>query len=173
MVCGLLAAHGVFFGDCRKPHRGNPRGVFENLWLKHAVRTGHLGHWPESWYARLRTEGWDGAAPWGAKLLWVRWPLMVKTDLAAVVICRRPAKDVLASRIRMGWKGSVEAIVHAYAVMDTFRDHVFDCPVIDVQTDLVVKTGELEQLHPAFEALGMQMSTRVASEWIDRGLWHS
>lgn len=171
MTAGLFRAHGVFFGQCQGPSKHNAKGFLENRWLKQTLQAGRMTGWPDTWFERLGQEGWNGG-PWGAKMMPKWWPFLRDTGrLAVVVLCYRPEKDILASCARVKWERSIETVRERWAMMDHIRSEA-TCPVFRVDTDRIIN-DDLRQLEGAFDALGLELSPRVAREWVDPRLWHA
>ena len=92
MTAGLFSQHGVFFGNCMEPHKTkNPKGYFENKWLKSVYKSGNYGvqDFDTAWKSQLKKEGWDGQSIWGAKCGAERWNEFWKfvPDIKAIVCC--------------------------------------------------------------------------------------
>lgn len=173
MTAGIFREHGVFFGLCGGPVQDNRRGRVENRWLKQAVQNGRMGGWPESWLAQLRTEGWDGCRPWGAKLMPKWWPYMREQRPTVVVLCFRPMADILESCSRVGWARdrSEETVRERWAIMEGIERDYTDGLVVRVDTPDLAR-GDYGALQPAFDALELELSADVCRRWVDPGLFH-
>lgn len=173
MVAGLFQRHGVFFGHCQNPNEHNPKGYFENLWLKgHRDRAGDLGpDWPAPWWERLREEGWDGESPWGFKGGVGFEDVIRPMEPRVVVVCSRPMGQVLRSRRKVPWAtGPPQALTERqYAKIREMRWPTWK---LWVRTDRLVH-GELEEVSPAFRVLDLELRPDVADEWLDPSLWDS
>lgn len=169
MIAGLFAAHGVFFGRTRDGDEYNPKGYFEHGWLKSLREIPKPDDWPDPWFDRLRSEGWDRERPWGVKSGPRLERLVRPMAPTVVVVCRRPMGQILASRRRVRWAvGRARVITNrVYEAVEkmTWANRV------DVRTDRVAD-GYYKTLAPAFDALGIDFDLAVASNWIDRSVWN-
>lgn len=172
MIAGLFRTHGVFFGECTGPVRDNRKGRVENEWLKQTMHEGQWPDWPESWFRRLKEEGWDREVPWGAKLMPMWWPKMRATEPDVVVLCYRPAPQILESCGRVSWAGnrSMETIRGRWEMMEEAAEEAMGV-VARVWAQDVVR-GDYGTLRPAFDALGIDIDPGVCEDWIDTDLWH-
>lgn len=170
MLAGLFARHGVFFGECVPGDEDNPKGYWENRWLKQRMRSRDTHGWPISWFERLRQEGWTDGRPWGAKggPEWWRWVRL--TSPTVVVLCYRPLGQIMDSRQRHSWMKPREEIPwDAWRRMEEIKKTVV-CPVVSVQTAEVARL-DLTTVRPAFDALDLELSDHIARDWIDPNLW--
>lgn len=174
MTAGLFAAHGVFFGECHPADKDNPKGYWENRYLKSTVgRQVVPSSWPHVWYSRLLDEGWDGIAPWGAKGGVEWWRVVKATNPTAVVICYRPVDAILESRSKHSWMQPTRSVPEiAYRSAERIlSDAETAGRVHRVDTDRVA-CGDVEQLLPVFSALDLRYSERITMDWIDPQLWN-
>lgn len=171
MTAGLFASHGVFFGDCGPGDEHNPKGYYEHPLLVRHVETGIFAGWPMDWWARLTDEGWDGSVPWGLKRGPQAWPWVRVVAPTVIVVCRRPASEIRASRLRWGkrWQGGRALKRAERQIRDILREA--NCPVFEVNTSGLVK-GDYSRIRPAFETLGVAFDPSVADAWIDPGIWN-
>lgn len=168
MVAGLFAAHGVFFGHTKAPDRNNPRGYFEHPAIPKPRARGR--NWPETWWDRLRLEGWADGMPWGAKQITSRWRWLKQLGPSAVVICLRPAAEIRRSWARTHFPGSINRKL-AKARLTIRRIHAeAGCPVITVHSARLIR-GDYTELLPAFRILGIEFDDKIAEAWIDPTLW--
>jgi hypothetical protein len=171
MTAGLFAQHGVFFGTCMAADDRNPKGYFENRWWKQVE---HGRQRPVSfdmaWKTALRQQGWDGRQPWGAKVgaQWFDGYWRHVPDIAAIVCCYRPQAQIEASRADAGFNPNRQPVPRAWSIMDELAEAGW--PVVKVWTDRLV-AGELDQIRPAFDRLGLTLDEATAREWIDPALW--
>lgn len=171
MTAGLFAQHGVFFGECMGPGPANPKGYFENRWWK---RVEHGKQRPAdfdtAWKEALRQQGWDGRQTWGAKVgaQWFDGYWRQVPDIAAIVCCYRPQAQIEASRAAVGFNPNRQPVPRAWSIMDALADAGW--PVVKVWTDRLV-AGDIEQIRPAFDRLGLDLDADTARGWIDPKLW--
>lgn len=173
MVAGLFAQHGVFFGRCIRGNEYNPKGYFENAYLKRVMkhRNDLPDAWPDEWWEALRKQGWDGSAPWGVKSGPRQAPVVLPMAPSLLVFCRRPIHGVIRSRHRVPWASAPARHTTQinYDMMDDLANRL-DVPTFDIETDQLV-AGERDQLRPAFEALGIDLDLDIVDEWIDPSIW--
>lgn len=172
MVAGFFAQHGVFFGACNGANEYNPKGYFENQYLKDvAARDGLPGGWPRLWFDALSAQGWDGATPWGAKIGPGRAWLMLPMRPSVIVACHRPIEQIVRSRRRVKWaKGPPRKVARNGYQQIAMMEASTRIPVVHVQTDELVK-GRMVSVLPAFAALGVTFDLSIATAWIDPSIW--
>jgi len=170
MTAGLFAVHGVFFGDCVGPHQMNPKGFFENKWLK-KVYNGEIktSNFDAEWKKQLTKEGWNNEI-WGAKCGAERWSQYWHNvdDIKAIVCCYRPRKQIEASRAAVGFNPNRKTIDYNWGIMKDLREQ--GLPVVDVWTNQVVE-GDYLDVKEAFSKLGLNFDTKLADEWIEPEHW--
>lgn len=169
MTAGLFAAHGVFFGDCGKGDKYNPKGYFEHPELVSRVETQVRAGWPDAFWKTLRSEGWDGGT-WGVKRGPQAWPWVRELEPSLIVMTHRPRPEIAASRRRWGRKNTARAIAKAEAALYRIEE-VADCPVIHVQTDQLVG-GNFGSFVGALSLLGIAFDAAAATGWVDPALWN-
>lgn len=174
MTAGAFAACGVFFGACGAAGPHNKKGLLENIWLyEHLLsrRADADPHWPQSFYDQLQREGRRGDQPWGAKCSPHRWELMRRLEPAAIVLCQRPACDVLDSRRRAGFRqtAKIDLVEKQQRWMARIEAEA-DVPVTRVYTDLLV-AGDYSGLAVAFDAINVPLDEAAIRQWIDPSLW--
>lgn len=178
MTAGVFGVHGVFFGECGGGSSRNRKGNWENGWLKGGLRGGGAPDgWPGSWSERLRAEGWDGEAPWGAKAVAVHAPEMMQLRPDVIVCCYRPKEQVLASceafrpgHRRFSREVRDQVVDDHWRIMAGLKER-HPGRVIEISTpDLVA--GDPSALLPAFDVLDVAFDHDLFSEWVDPELWH-
>ena len=168
MTAGIFAAHGVFFGACGGRVADSPKGRMENRWLKRTVEHGDRDGWPETWYDRLRAEGWDGEVPWGAKLMPKWWDWIRATQPTVIVCCYRPVDDILASCERVGWPRSRKTVDQRWRRMGRIAgEHV-----VNVWTPSLIK-GCYDAIEDALSVLGLALDREACAEWIEPEHFHA
>jgi len=170
LTAGLFAAHGVFFGNTGDGDRFNARGYFEHPYLVSKVEGRCYRNWPSGWWAMLKMEGWNGSGIWGAKRGPQAWPWIKALQPSVIVVTRRPKDQIVASRDRWGRGAQTLRATRQAAELLERVIKTAPCPVVPVNTDLLVK-GDYSRILPAFEALSIPFSEQIAGEWIDPGLW--
>lgn len=178
MMCGLLAKHGVFFGQCTEPSEINQKGFFENVWLKQIYKQQislDRGRFYKEWLEELKKQRWNGKSVWGAKAVpkktqWWWMPVAQKTDLL-VVVCHRPWEEMVQSRLRAGFQIHENNMRRHWRRLEEVVEKIKAKHVFHVRTDLVVKK-EWDQVKPIFGKLkGVEFSEQVADEWVDPNMW--
>jgi len=168
MVAGLFAAHGVFFGVTKPADEHNPRGYYEHpaIPLPKARAKG----WRRTWFRILKSEGWDGVAPWGIKHITSRWKWFRKLAPSVVVVTVRPEAEILASLRRTGWRLSPERVVRRARKRLRKLKREAACPVVMVSTPALV-AGDYTEIRRAFAVLGVAFDEEIARAWIDPSVW--
>ena len=171
MTAGLFAKHGVFFGECVPPAPMNPKGFFENEWLRR-VYNGQVecSDFDKAWKHRLRSEGYSGGV-WGAKCGAERWGQYWQSvpDIAAIVLLYRPEADIEKSRERIGWVEGRRSVQFNWGIMNAL--HETKLPTFAVNTPNLVD-GDYSEIIPAFDALGIRFDPSISHKWIDENLFH-
>ena len=169
LVAGLLAAHGVFFGRCKAPDQHNPKGYWEHVSI---ASPGIIpGDWPERWPQILRSDGWDGASPWGVKHMSTRWRFFRRLRPRVIILTARPDREVLASLARTGWPLDGPRILRRYRRRLKRIRAEARAPIVTVSTpDLVA--GDPREFASALMLLGMEYRPELARQWIDPSAWH-
>lgn len=171
MVAGLLAAHGVAFGRCVAGDEYNPKGYFEHVYLKSLRGVEPLPpNWPAPWWDRLRSEGWDGRAPWGVKGGAQLAPIVQPMRPTVVIICRRPIKQIVRSRSHVRWaKGSPRTVTRN--VYRALASLTWPRLLVNVRTPEIA-AGRYGDVLPAFDALDLAFDPAVADAWVEPGMWN-
>jgi hypothetical protein len=170
MVAGLFAAHGVFFGRTVSGDEHNEKGYFEHPELTSRVETGIMANWPDAWWQTLWSEGWNGD-PWGVKRGPHAWPWVRALFPDLIVVCKRPRKQVVRSRLRRWPKRNDLQGSQNLARAEIERiSREAACPVVTVYTDRVI-AGDYGRIAETFETFGLKFSLEIADEWIDRTMW--
>ena len=163
LVCGILAAHGVWTGDCREPEPINPKGFFENIALddlrvKDALSRNNVA-------AVLRSEGYTGG-PWLAK----HTPRYAETWRAfdpVWVVVRRNPESVLVSR-----KAYFEETEdHARDVIATDNRLLNGIEGVNVWPEKFV-SGDFFGILPVLNQVGIAFDPNLANNFMEPRLWH-
>lgn len=172
MVAGLFAAHGVFFGESISANEYNPKGYFENIWLKDFFKGRLSGvDWPKDFFRELSDQGWCPCDPWGAKTGPAKAVLMLALKPTLIVVCRRPIDQIARSRGRVHWaKGAPRNVAERGYERVEEMAHVAEAPIVDVHTDELVH-GAYGEIREAFELLDVEFDREIAERWIDPTIW--
>jgi len=174
MTAGIFARHGVWVGNCLKADHRNPRGYFENIAFRNALRS-HAGSpagtcenvpgWPEKARALLAEEGYEGG-PWLVKYSAFYWPLWRQMDAHLVVTMRDP--DAI-------WKsGQASGYIPSRTVLKAYGKAVIeaiDAGAAPVDTSAVA-AGNHATLAHAFERCGLDLDPAIVDDFVDPNLWH-
>lgn len=173
LVAGLLRAHGVYFGTCISANEYNPKGFFENVYLK-AVMKGEErpARWPAAWFSTLEDQGWDRESPWGVKVGPEGATLVFGMRPTLGVICRRPIEAIARSRGRVHWATGPPRKVARGSYRKIERAIIgADFPVLDVDTDDLV-AGDRDPIRRVLANLELDFDESIAREWIDPSIWN-
>lgn len=176
MVCGLLALHGIWFGDCKPPDAANPKGYFENLRLRAHGDKQHPGHFAKFWASTLAREGFIEGV-WGAKIrpeMWLSHWCRVR-DVAQIVFCVRPAEEAVSSRSVM--PGNPQPAARARRTYDRRMATMDEIHRMAAVPRTCLFTPDLARrdfggVRPVFEHLGIEFREDLARQWVDPDLWH-
>lgn len=171
MVSGLFAAHGVFFGECINANKYNPKGYFENVYIKKVVK-GEVEpeDWPRDWFVALAAQGWCGCDPWGVKVGPQRADTILSLEPRAIVACRRPLIDIAESRRHVHWAQGDPLKVPRAAYQRIGELMRGDVPVVNVEVNDLVE-GRFRTIKPAFDLINLDFEMDIAEDWIDPNLW--
>lgn len=169
MVAGILAAHGVFFGQTKPGDKWNPRGYWEHPAIP--LPRARVKGWPGAWWEALRVDGWDGESCWGAKQLTTRWRWLLAMEPAVIALTVRPEADVVASMARFNPRLRIRRHLAKYRAGLRQIQKRARCPIITVETDALVK-GEYLGILPVFHLLGLPFDGNLAGESIVPTFWH-
>lgn len=172
MTCGLLAAHGVFFGACKPADAENDRGFFEHLRLKRErpPPEGFAGWWREA----MERDGWREGTIWGVKANPAQWRShwAQVPGVACAIHCVRPVASAVMSMAMLRGRdpakvrGTVEARYRAMEQMR--RDGRVPCVIADTPA---IARHDFATILPAFAALGIAFDEARAAEWVSPGMW--
>ena len=171
MTAGLFAQHGVFFGKCAGPSSRNPKGYFENFWLKQIYESkAKFVDFDRKWKSQLKSEGWSGNEMWGAKCGAERWDQYWHQvpDIEAIVCCYRPQAQIEASRKTAGFNPNRQTVERNWGIMSDLKKR--GPPCFDVWTDQMVK-GDYTALLPIFDKLNMRFEKAIADNWVEPKFW--
>lgn len=179
MVCGILRAHGVYFGRNLKVHpvKQNPKGYFEHLAIEAMLRNSYLRtKGIERFEQFLQNDGWNGKGPWAVKTgyLCMVFPRVHRIYPQAkwVIVCRS-REGVLRSDQNTPFtlKPSPEEFVdQRLKDLDTIRATP-DADFRDVWSDPIVH-GNYDELRDVFKWLGLgPVDPDVVDSYVDRSLW--
>lgn len=171
LTAGLLAAHGVFFGDCGKGDKFNPKGYWEHPELVRRVEKRTHDGWPDAFWNALKAEGWDWESPWGIKRGPNAWPWVAKLGPSVIIKTYRPRDQIQASRKRWGReKNTSRALAKADLLLWRIEEEA-PCPIVHVHTDQLVR-GKFGSILQVFSMLGLAFDPAIADEWIDPSIWN-
>jgi len=170
MTAGLFAAHGVWFGRCKPADWHNLKGYFEHMDIVRRAGSGDLTDWPDAWWWTMEAEGYR-AGPWAIKKGPAAWPWIRPLKPAVVVTTKRPADQILRSRMRTFPDNTHQkrTMARVQARVERVLAEV-SCPVVRVDTAQLA-AGDYAAILPAFEILGVAFDPAVAADWIEPALW--
>jgi len=201
MVAGLCAACGLWLGETVPPGPENPKGFFENKYIReHIIKTTlrdlgadivgvrtlpYLATLPalpdlkSRLRAALNAEGYDASVPWGYKdaklsLLWPQWATHFPD--ATWIIVHRNVEGFIDSCLRtwfMKWHSPSRDFWRAMADEYVTR---LDCLRASVRTCHDVNTDAIIQrdftdLKVAVEGAGLVWNENAAQEFVNPGYW--
>ena len=153
MLAGVFAAHGFFFGDCRKPDDRNPKGFFENLKIYNGRR---------DVLEVLKEDGLPGRCDWGVKVGPGRYEAVKDCPFYLTLVTYRPKFEIKASRKKVKGFGTAPSNMNTKSITGPFM-------VINT-SDLV--SGDYTEVRKAFDLLERPFSEKLANDWIDPTIWN-
>jgi len=185
MVSGVFAAHGVWTGQCQRADYRNPKGYFENVRIKAALRRVHgtpprlnMIYPPQPGWAKfvrsvLEREGYSGG-PWLVKhaaifhRLWEDWD-----EPGTVILPRRDSAAIFASirAARFHSFQTDEELAEYIELQQAYMDQLAANGATEVRSDDVL-LGDYSSLRAAFDAAGVEFVESIAQQFIEQSLWN-
>lgn len=168
VTAAILAAHGVWVGECRPGNENNPTGFFENLELKKLqLRAGNLIH------KKRLAEPFEGFEEEVFKLN-PKDPWLVKTSALYYKLWENiPHKKVLIRRNPDAIKESgIKTQINKNTQSVDFHNEVLDSlDGFEIWPEKFIK-GDYGELKDLFEYLGLDFKPEIADSIINPEYWH-
>lgn len=169
MTAGIFAAHGVWTGDCFGPHKINKKGFFENRRMKtwFSLHGNNTAGFVQYVLEILSLEGHRGG-PCLFKCGWERIPMWEEFD-PKFIYCRRPYKQVAASRLDAGFSDmGQQAFEKAQRTMDESLERNGGVDVFPDQfTD-----GDFSSIINALEYCGIKPDIKKIKDFYEPDFWN-
>ena len=178
MVAGLFAHHGVFSGTCKEADSRNAKGFFEHVGFTNIVlelygrgkvsRGEPLNPHPgfrRRMLTSLEEDGYE-KGPWMIK----HAPVYYKTwyDFEpSFVLVRRDTASISGSAEELGWKSGRAHIAEGQRLLNNLAEEL-KAPQV-MSNELI--EGNYASIRLAFEHCGLDFDEKIATEFIEPGLW--
>lgn len=182
MVAGLFHLHGVWVGTSRGGNEKNPKGFFENKYLKKlfAKTWGldllSLSHNPPSFVPGLREkvekiiqkDGYKGG-PWLYKHSALYWRAWGEFDPKFILV-RRDLEKTIQSNIDIKLHHGAWSPQQLRQIMQAHHAEMDLCGGVDVYTDDLIK-GDYRSLEKALSFCGIEMNENIVNDFIEPRYW--